>query len=133
MVKIDISENTCLYKMKITELVSISLFTMALVITVYAWSDRITGRNAAITEAFATEMNPETARMLNDLTATTPTDTDAVNAHKVLLRYIQADWKKGIMFVMDFGKRFYGDDLPLRDNLDPRNLMDNYRSPLQGR
>ena len=119
--------------MKITELVSISLFTMALVITVYAWSDRITGRNAAITEAFATEMNPETASMLNDLTATTPTDTDAVNAHKVLLRYIQADWKKGIMFVMDFGKRFYGDDLPLRDNLDPRNLMDNYRSPLQGR
>lgn len=118
--------------MKITDLVSISLFTMALVITIYAWSDRITGRNAAITEAFDTQMNAETASALADLTATKPTDLDAVNAHKVLLRYIQADWAKGILFVMDFGKRFYGDNLSLRDGLDSRHLMDNYRSPLQG-
>ena len=118
--------------MKITDLVSISLFTMAAVITVYAWSDRITGRSAAITEAFDTQMNPETASALNDLMATTPTDTDANNAYKVLLRYIQADWTKGVLFVMDMGKRFYGPNMPVRDDLDVRHLMDNYRSPLQG-
>ena len=118
--------------MKIAELVSISLFTMAAVFTVYAWSDRIAKRNPVITEAFDTQMNDETKNALADLTATSPTDTDAVNAHKILLRYIQSDWKKGILFVMDFGKRFYGDNLPLRDGLDSRHLMDNYRSPLQG-
>jgi hypothetical protein len=107
---------------------------MAAVITIYAWSDSIAGRNAAIKEAFQPSINPETQTGINDIIASTsnPTDDEAVNAHKTLLRYIQADWKKGILFVMDFGKRFYGNNLSLRDDLDSRHLMDNYRSPLQG-
>ena len=122
--------------MRTQDLVSIGLFTMATVITLYAWSDRIASRNAAINEAFQSNvtMNPETQTGINDLLASTstPTDDEAVAAHKTLLRYIQANWKKGILFVMDFGKRFYGNNLSLRDDLDSRHLMDNYRSPLQG-
>jgi hypothetical protein len=119
--------------MRTQDLVSIGLFTMAAVITIYAWSDRIAGRNAAINEAFEVKMNPETQSAMADMLVTSaPTDDEAVTAHKTLLRYIQADWKKGILFVMDFGKRFYGNNLSLRDDLDSRHLMDNYRSPLQG-
>ena len=32
---------------------------------------------------------------------------------------------------MDFGKRFFGENMSLRPDLDVRRLMDNYNNPLQ--
>ena len=116
-----------------SKLISIALFTMVTVITVYAWSDRLRGTNAAIHEAFENPdiLNDETMNKLIKANEPIPTDQDAIAAHQTLLRYIRNDFNKGIKFVMDIGTRFYGDNLTLRDDLDVRRLMDNYSSPLQ--
>lgn len=118
------------------QLLSIAIFTFLSVLTIYAWIDRFRGTNAAINEAFENEtekdvLNDETINKLVKANEPEPTDQDAVMAHQTLLRYIRNDFTKGIKFVMDFGQRFYGDNLPLRSDLDVRRLMDNYSSPLQ--
>jgi hypothetical protein len=119
-------------EMKTGELISIGLFTVALVWTVYAWYDRVGGGNRRINEAFANEMDIDAVvKKAAEMNEPVPTDADAVAAHQTLLRYIRNDFSKGIKFVMDLGRRFYGDDLPLRSDLDVRRLMDNYSSPLQ--
>ncbi len=119
--------------MQPAKLISIALFTIVAVLTVYAWSDRLRGTNAAIQEAFENPdvLNDATINKLIKANEPMPTDQDAVAAHQTLLRYIRNDFSKGIKFVMDFGTRFYGDNLPLRDDLDVRRLMDNYSNPLQ--
>ena len=118
--------------MKPSQLISIGLFTMAIVITVYAWSDRLRGSSAAINEAFTdTVVSDELIAKLQQANEPVPTDKDAVAAHQTLLRYIRNDFPKGIKFVNDFGTRFYGENTPLRSDLDVRRLMDNYSSPLQ--
>lgn len=116
------------------QLLSIAIFTFLCVLTIYAWIDRFRGTNAAINEAFENEkdvLNDETINKLIKANEPVPTDQEAVAAHQTLLRYIRNDFTKGIKFVMDFGQRFYGDNLPLRSDLDVRRLMDNYSSPLQ--
>lgn len=119
-----------------SKLISIGLFTIALVLTLYAWSDRITGRNKAIEEAFANpDKDPLSDTNIQALikgSEPEPTDADAIAAHQTLLRYIRNDFKKGIYFVIDLRNRFFGDNVQLRDDLDVRRLMDNYISPLQG-
>lgn len=118
--------------MKTIQLISIALFTMAAVITLYGWMDRLQNSNAAIHEAFSSDiMSDELLQKIQSANEPVPTDADAVAAHQTLLRYIRNDFSKGIKFVMDFGTRFYGRALPLRDDLDVRTLMDNYSSPLQ--
>jgi len=120
--------------MHISQLISISLFIIALTITIYAWMDRLTGSNAKINEAFE---NPGLSLDKIDIEALKksnepePTDADATRAHQTLLRFIRNDFGKGVKFVMDFGKRFYGDNLHLRKDLVITTLMDNYNSPLQ--
>ena len=121
--------------MKTAHLMSIAVFTIATVLTLYAWMERLRGTNSKLNEAFA---NPVaiTATDLQRLqkataSASTPTDAEAIQAHQTLLRYIRDDFTKGIKFVMDFGTRFFGEGLPIRDDLDVRRLMDNYSSPLQ--
>ncbi len=120
--------------METKQLLSIAIFTFLSVLTIYAWIDRFRGTNAAINEAFENEkdvLNDETINKLVKANEPVPTDQEAVTAHQTLLRYIRNDFTKGIKFVMDFGQRFYGDNLPLRQDLDVRTLMDNYSSPLQ--
>jgi len=113
------------------KLIMIGLFTAALVITVYGWMDRLRGTNSAISEAFDDMITTEDVARLAKANETDPTDLDAVKAHQTLLRYIRNDFSKGVKFVMDFGKRFYGNNLKLRDDLDVRTLMEKYQSPLQ--
>ena len=76
--------------MKPAQLISIGLFTMAIVITVYAWSDRLRGSSAAINEAFTdTVVSDELIAKLQQANEPVPTDKDAVAAHQTLLRYIE--------------------------------------------
>ena len=120
--------------MHIQHLISIGLATMVTVATIYFWIDRFKGTNPAIQEAFV-DMDSAKLQALDKILQmddeVIPTDNQAVDAHMTLLRYISGNLPKGIRFIEDFGKRFYGDNLKLRDNLDARNLMKNYRSPLQ--
>lgn len=119
--------------MNTTQLISISLFTVALVLTVYGWMDRLKNSNPTINEAFENQvmLDDATLAKLQAVNEPVPTDKDAVTAHQTLLRYMRNDFSKGIRFAQDFGKRFYGDNVPFRKDLDTRTLMDNYRSPLQ--
>lgn len=119
--------------MRLEQLISIGLATMVTVATVYFWYDRWKGTNTTIQEAFV-DMDKAKSDALDTIINTkpnVPTDDEAIKAHMTLLRYISGNLPNGIKFVMDFGQRFYGDNLPLRPNLETRNLMDNYRSPLQ--
>jgi hypothetical protein len=119
--------------MRASELISISLFTIALVITIYAWRDRLASSNAAINEAFDNPvLSDKDLARLTKANEETPSAQDAEKAYMTLLRFIRNDFPIGIRFVGDFGKRFYGDDMPLRKDLDTRRLLDNYVSPLQG-
>jgi hypothetical protein len=114
-------------------LVGIAGLVFATVITVYFWVDRWYGIRSPISEAFENQLSQGELNQLAAQLATAPTDDDAIKAHQTLLRYISNDFNKGIKFVIDFGERFYGDNLPLRSDLDTRKLMDNYRNPLQRR
>jgi len=119
--------------MRVEQLISIGLATMVTVATVYFWYDRWKSTDTTIQEAFV-DMNKAKSDALDTIINSkpnVPTDDEAIKAHMTLLRYISGNLPKGIKFVMDFGQRFYGDNLPLRPNLETRNLMDNYRSPLQ--
>ena len=122
--------------MNLTQMLSVACFTMAIVITVYVWMDRLRGTNAQIEEAFENDtghltLKPSDIEALKSGMNTNPTDADAVNAHKLLLRYIKNDVPKGVKFINDFGKRFFGDDVPVRKDLNIESLLDNYVSPLQ--
>ena len=119
--------------MNTAQLISLSIFTIALVLTVYFWMDRAARRNPIINEAFENEvmLDDATIAKLQQANTPVPTDADAVKAHQTLLRYMQNDFSKGIRFAQDIGKRFYGDTVSFRTDLDTRRLMDNYRSPLQ--
>lgn len=119
---------------------SLGFFVFTLTITVYYWMDAFSyrrnsrkGRNNA-EEGFANEeQNIVSDKTINNIIQSNepvPTDADAIQAHQTLLRYIRNDFSRGIRFVDDLGKRFYGDKIPLRPDLDVRKLMDNYQSPL---
>lgn len=115
-------------------LVGIAGLVFATVLSVYFWADRWRGIRSPVSEAFETQQLSQAE--LNQLAAqfaSAPSDDDAIKAHQTLLRYISNDFNKGIKFVIDFGQRFYGDNLPLRSDLDTRKLMDNYMNPLQRR
>lgn len=115
--------------MKLVELISIGLFTIACVLSMYYWSDKM--RNVQTTEGFETNvLSDKTIQSLIKANEPVPTDADANAAYQTLLRYIRNDFSKGIRFVRDFGTRFFGDNTPLRADLDVRTLMDNYSSPL---
>jgi hypothetical protein len=119
--------------MKSVQLISIALFTVAVVLTAYGWMDRLKSTNPKINEAFDNQVMLDDASIakLQKANEPVPTDAEAVTAHQTLLRYMRNDFTKGIRFAQDFGTRFYGDNLPFRKDLDTRTLMDNYRSPLQ--
>lgn len=118
--------------LKINDIVSISLFTMVTLITVYAWMDRLGKRSHVINEAFEdVQVDDKLINKIMKANEPQPTDADAVSAHQTLLRYIRNDFSKGIYFVDDFRRRFFGENIRLRTDLDVQKLMDNYSSPLQ--
>jgi hypothetical protein len=127
--------------MHISQLISIALFTVAAVITLLAWNDRLAGTNAAINEAFEggamkdLDKNDPTLKAVQELaSAGTVTEDDASKAYKTVLKFIQQDFARGALFVEDITRRFYGEDAELRTfrkDLDMTTLLDNYRSPLQ--
>jgi hypothetical protein len=118
--------------MRIEQLIGIGLFTIALVLTVYTWRDRISVRKPVEGFASSTDlMDDSTFRMLTRANETTPTDQEALEAHQTLLRYMRDNFGQGVKFARDIGDRFFGDNLPFREDLDVRTLLDNYQSPLQ--
>lgn len=112
-------------------LVGIAGLVFVTVLTVYFWHDRWYGVKSPVSEAFETQLSQAELNQIAARFAAAPSDQDAVKAHQTLLQYIGNDFNKGIKFVLDFGDRFFGDDVPLRSDLDTKRLMDNYRSPLQ--
>lgn len=118
------------------QLISIGLATFVAVITIYGWMDRIQGTNAKINEGFTSQSAGEiltsdaVLEYLKKTNEQIPTPDDAVKAHRTLLQFIQHDFRRGIRFVDDFGRRFFGDNMKLRSDLDTRTLMDNYVNPL---
>ncbi len=123
--------------MKIAELLSIGLFTMAVVITVMAWNDRLAGTNAAINEAFVDsgkmkDMDKESLQKLEKLTSGV-SEEEAGEAYEKVLQFIKKDFARGALFVEDITRRFYGNAAPrnFREDLDVARLLDNYRNPLQ--
>lgn len=123
--------------MNIAELLSIGLFTMAVVITVMAWNDRLAGTNAAINEAFVDsgkmkDMDKESLQQLEKLTGGV-SEEEAGAAYEKVLQFIKKDFARGALYVEDMTRRFYGDAAPkkFREDLDVARLLDNYRDPLQ--
>jgi len=114
-----------------SQLISIALFTVATVFTVYLWIDRWTGTNKKVNEAFINLSDDPTVQALTQANEPIPADGDADKAYQTLLRYIRNDYGKGLRFVLDFGNRFFGDKVLVRQDLDVRRLLDNYVSPLQ--
>jgi hypothetical protein len=113
-----------------SQLVSISLFTMALVLTLSVLSERWRGTNPALKEAFSLQ-NDEIVQSIVKANEPIPSDADAVTAHQTLLRYIRNDFSKGIKFVMALKTAFFEPSTKLNPDLDVRRLLDNYISPLQ--
>jgi len=116
--------------MHLSQLVSIGLFTVALVLTVSVFSERWRGTNPALKEAFDVQDDPlvQTIMKANE---PIPSDDEAVKAHQTLLRYIRNDFSKGIKFVSALRIQFFEPNTTLKSDLDVRRLLDNYISPLQ--
>ena len=119
-------------------LVSIGIFVFVLVLTVRIWAEYLGSKR--VREGFQSGseqsggediLSDAMLKTISNKNEVIPTDQEATEAHEKLLRYIQHDFRKGVKFVMDFGDRFYGENLPLREDLDVRRLLDNYQSPLQ--
>ena len=115
-----------------SHLLSIAFCTIATVFTVYIWMDRWTGSNRKVNEAFTSLTDDPTIQTLIQANEPSPSDAEAVKAHQTLLRFIRNDYGKGVRIVLDLGKRFFGENVPIRQDLDVRRLLDNYMSPLQG-
>lgn len=123
--------------MRLSHSIFAFLLTMSVVWTAYGAIDRwnaagtATGAAAGVnTEAFENEKNPEA--VLKSLQLQNPTDVDAVQAHKTLLRYTQYNYKKGIAIIINIANQFFGPGLTVRKDLDPSTLVANYTNPLVG-
>lgn len=129
--------------MKTAHLISIGLFTAAIVLTIYAWLDRIryskryNNNNKNVhEEGFENPADPLAVAnipesILNASPPTNPTDADAVKAHKTLLIYTSQNVANGIRFMTDLGNRFFVQPTTIRTDFSPATLMNNYVSPLQ--
>jgi hypothetical protein len=104
--------------------------TMAVVWTVYGLIDRwntvvvSSVAPASTEEPFSDAEGPKESAL--------PTDSDAIQAHKTLLQYTQANPSKGTAIVAAIAQEFYGPGLTVRKDLDPEALLANYNNPLQG-
>ena len=114
--------------MRTSELISIGLFTAALVLSVYALRDRL--RASISTEGFE---NPTTVTINTpiDQVPDKPTDADATLAHKTLLVYTSQNLENGIRFLTAIGEQFFEPPFAIRTDINPATLMNNYINPLQ--
>ena len=118
--------------MRATQLISIGLFTAAVVLTVYAWSDRVRHSTEGFQNQSSNPLNlPTSSEPVPAMVPQNPTDADAIAAHKLLLKYTSQNLAKGLRFMMAIGHMFFKDPITLRTDIDPANLMNNYVSPLQ--
>jgi len=122
--------------MHATQLISIGLFTAAVVLTVYAWMDRVrySNRYYKSTENFQNPPNPlavATPDTVNVSLPKEPTNADAVAAHRTLLTYTSKNVANGLRFIKAIGDTFFVQPAVLRTDINPATLMNNYVSPLQ--
>jgi len=122
--------------MHATQLISIGLFTGAVVLTIYAWMDRVrySKRYFKGVESFANPPNPLSIPNVDVSPIpfpSDPTDADALAAYKTLLTYTSQNVAKGLRFMKAVGNTFFVQPVQLRTDIDPANLMNNYVSPLQ--
>lgn len=123
--------------MHTTQLISIGLFTAAVVLTIYAWMDRVrySKRYFTTPEGFQNPSDPlalpEPVAGVPALVSQDPTDAEAVAAHRTLIQYTSNNVAKGLRFMTSIGKTFFKQPVTLRTDIDPATLMNNYVSPLQ--
>jgi hypothetical protein len=124
--------------MRTSELISIGLFTAAVVLSVYALRDRL--RASISTEGFAnpspfggqrTQPTTITINTPMDQVPDKPTDADAVLAHKTLLVYTSQNLEHGVRFLTAIGEQFFEPPFAIRTDINPATLMNNYINPLQ--
>ena len=122
--------------MHATHLISIGLFTAAVVLTIYAWMDRVrySQRYFKTTESFANPdplALPEPVGGVPALVSQDPSDAEALAAHKTLIMYTSKNVAKGLRFMTSIGKTFFEQPVKIRTDINPATLMNNYVSPLQ--
>ena len=88
--------------------------------------------DVATTDVPMTDIPADKLQALRDAANPTPSDADAIQAHKTLLKYIQNDYKKGVYFVLNIANQFFGPGLMIQKDMDPSTILANYRNPLQG-
>jgi hypothetical protein len=125
--------------MNVLQSVFLAGFTVAIVLSLYAAMDRWNSVPVSVSvpvskkplEGF--EDSPAvTDAAIQALRLQNPTDADAAQAHKTLLRYTQTNFNKGIAIIINIANQFYGPGLVVRKDLDPTTLLGNYTNPLQG-
>jgi len=120
--------------MHASQLISIGLFTAAVVLTIYAWMDRIrySKRYYKPVEGFETNPleipSPDTVPVIEP---SNPSDADAIAAHRTLLKYTSQNLAKGLRFIKAIGDTFFVQPTTIKTNFDPATLLNNYISPLQ--
>jgi hypothetical protein len=114
--------------MKTEQLVMVSLFTVATVLTVYFWMDRWSSLRNHTNEGF--ESNNDALSRIQSAVSAPPSDTEVNEAYLTLLRYVKSTPDKGLKFIFDIGDKFF-DDERLKSDLDLARILDNYVPPLQ--
>jgi len=114
--------------MKTEQLIGVSLFTVATVLTVYFWMDRWSFLSKSRVEGF--ESNTDTIGKIQAAIAAPPSDAEANEAYMTLLRYMKDTPDKGLKFLFDIGDKFF-DGARLKPDLDLSRILDNYVPPLQ--
>ena len=120
--------------MHASHLISIGLFTAAVVLTIYAWMDRVRYSNRYYKPTEGFQNNPleiPTPDTIPVSLPKNPTDADAIAAHKTLLTYTSQNVAKGIRFMKAIGNTFFVQPVTIMTDFNPATLMNNYVSPLQ--
>jgi len=123
-----------LCKMRLSHCIFAFILVVGVVLTVYSAIDRWNAARHPSTAPTTTREsfdNP-TEAAIRSIQLQTPTDADAVQAHKTLLNYTQHNYGKGIAIIINIAHQFYGPGLTVRKDLDPATLLANYTNPLVG-
>lgn len=113
--------------MKTEQLITVGLFTVATVLTLYFWMDRwrtFSEKREGFTD------NNDTIAKIQAAVAAPPSDAEVNEAYMTVLRYIKDTPDKGLKFVFDMGDRFF-ENSRLKPDLDLGRILDNYVPPLQ--
>jgi len=126
--------------MRVIEWLFLPIFVIAGVFAFRSALDRFAEAGMITKEGFESK-GPDTPtpdipadklQALKEAANPTPSDADAIQAHKTLLKYIKNDYKKGVYFALNIGEQFFGPGLSIRKDMDPSTILANYHNPLQG-